>query len=266
MPINVNAIAPARAPAVLIALMRATWPPKSASSAGSQRERKACAPQDRRRKHRKRASQRVVAEHQRRRHAYARQEQRRRLPVRQHVHDCVRAEGDGGREQRLDQAERTRRPSPAREARSHQSADAKTREEHREDQRERVDAGAEQQRQLTRPHHLGAERREAAHRRRDVDGRHRSLVGRGPRRFNRDVISLRAPRHHKKRDCDHGVDRHRHRGRSHGVVDAQQEEAGEERARGATHEVRHVETIRPTPLHALVQSPAALRPSAWSAA
>ena len=88
---------------------------KIGGSAGSQRERKACAPQDRRRKHRKRASQRVELNISDGVDAYARQEQRRRLPVRQHVHDRLRAEGDGGREQRLDQAERD---SPAESARA----------------------------------------------------------------------------------------------------------------------------------------------------
>jgi hypothetical protein len=79
------------------------------------------------------------------------------LPQRQDVDDRRRSESDRQDEQQLADAERA--PGVGAAARDHrpdEAADPEADEKHRENDRERVDAGAKQQRQLPRPDDLGA--------------------------------------------------------------------------------------------------------------
>ena len=117
----------------------------------------------------------------------------------QYGSDCVSmyaAQAMAPHEQHLTPAERQRgRVDAARQRRAEAAADAEADEEDRQDQRERVDGRAEEQRQHARPDHFAASAREARQRDGDVD--EPSCLGRAvdpPAVARRVAVLVRAAR------------------------------------------------------------------------
>ena len=122
-----------------------------------QRQRKAGAPEDGRGQDREQAPDQIELKLKPR----IGRDRRVDRPVRQRRVQHVRGPGHRRAQQQLAPGERHARACEARpEHRADAAADAKAGEKDRQDQRERVGRGAEQQRQHARPQHFGRQRRQ----------------------------------------------------------------------------------------------------------
>jgi hypothetical protein len=135
-----------------------------------------------------------------------------------------------------------RRPRPACHEGARTAAEAEADQEHRQDDRERVDRCAEQQAEQTRPDHLGGQRAEA---RAGDDDEHRartSALRDLTRRGRRRARARPDPRGDAQRTSRHRrIDRRRNVGRNRHVVDAEQVETGKQASEHGSGDVAGVE-------------------------
>ena len=163
---------------------------------------------------------------------------------------------------------RRRRIEASADGGSRGTAEPDPEQENGHDRRERVDGGAEQQREMARPEHFGRQRRHARQRGHEVDPARAVAAGHCARRVDRCGRSRRRrvaarERRGNRRAAD--VQRDRDERCDVRVVHAQQVEPGEEAARDAADGIGRIAPAEPrgaasVAAEAMARRSATLRP------